>query len=63
MLNKAYEQKDMEERVSSLSCEAQGKLKKYEHFDFDKYQFLRRSGELNDSKNVLEVMLFQIYFF
>ena len=50
MVNKAYEQKDMEERVSSKSCEAQGKLKKYEHFDFNKYQLLRRNGELDDAK-------------
>lgn len=50
MVNEAYEQKNMGERVSSLSCEAQGKLKKYKHFDFEKYQFLRRSGELEDAK-------------
>ncbi|MCM8529212.1 MAG: hypothetical protein NE327_22005 [Lentisphaeraceae bacterium] len=40
----------MEEQVSSLSCEEQGKLKKYEHFDFEKYQHLRRVGELEDAK-------------
>ena len=50
MVNEAYEKRGLEERVSSQSCEAQGKLKKYEHFDFKKYQFLRRSGELNDAK-------------
>ena len=50
MVNEAYEQKNMKERVSSLSCEAQGKLKKYKHFDFEKYQLLRRSGELEGAK-------------
>ena len=50
MVNEAYEKRGLEKRVSSQSCEAQGKLRKYEHFDFKKYQFLRRSGELDDAK-------------
>ena len=50
MLNQAYERNGLEERVSSLSCEEQGKLKKYEHLDFEKYQYLRRAGELEDAK-------------
>ncbi|MCM8542090.1 MAG: MobA/MobL family protein [Lentisphaeraceae bacterium] len=50
MVNEAYEKQGLEERVSSQSCEVQGKLKKYEHFDFKKYQLLRRSGELDDAK-------------
>ena len=50
IVNQAYERKDLEERVSSLSCEEQGKLKKYEYLDFEKYQHLRRVGELEDAK-------------
>ena len=50
MVNDAYEKNGLDERVSSLSCEEQGKIKKYEHFDFEKYQHLRRKGELEEAK-------------
>ena len=55
--NQALEQAGEEERVSSLSCEARGEIKKYEHFDFNKYQLLRRSGELEDAKRASRLAL------
>ena len=56
-LNKAYEEKGREERVDCRSCEAQGKLKQYERFSYDKYQVLRNYKELENAKKASRLAL------
>ncbi len=50
--NTAYEEAELDIRVSSATCEEQGKLKKYQRFTYEKYTVLRQYGDLEEAKEV-----------
>jgi hypothetical protein len=57
--NSAYEEAGLDIRVSSATCEEQGKIKKYQRFTYKKYAVLQQYGELEEAKEYSRYQLIE----